>query len=108
MIGDSGEIVGRITLSGIVRWSFMSCSVGFWVTKEANGRGLATEAVAWILDVAFDDLGLHRVQAETLLHNAVSQAVLSRNDFERIGMAPRYLKIAGLWRDHVLFQRLDE
>jgi ribosomal-protein-alanine N-acetyltransferase len=32
--------------------------------------------------------------------------VLARVGFERIGFAPGYLKIAGQWQDHVLFQRL--
>lgn len=64
--------------------------------------------MARILNVAFDELGLHRVQAETLVYNAASQAVLSRNGFDWIGMAPEYLKIAGRWQDHILFQRLSD
>ena len=49
--------------------------------------------------VAFGELGLHRLQAETLLDNVASQKVLERNGFVRIGMAPTYLKIAGRWQD---------
>jgi ribosomal-protein-alanine N-acetyltransferase len=53
---------------------------------------------------ARDELGLHRLQAATLPHNEASQAVLTRVGFERIGFAPSYLKIAGEWQDHVMFQ----
>lgn len=60
-----------------------------------------------LLDVAFRDLGLHRVQAETLLHNVASQRVLARNGFVRYGTAPQYLRIAGRWQDHAMFQALD-
>jgi ribosomal-protein-alanine N-acetyltransferase len=104
ILDDSGRLAGRITLNGIVRGPFQSCSVGYWVGVTHTGRGLATAAVRDILGVAFGELGLHRVQAETLLHNVRSQRVLKRNGFVRIGMAPAYLNIAGRWQDHILYQ----
>ena len=72
-----------------------------------TGRGVATAAVAHVVAACARD-GLHRLQAGTLLHNAASQAVLQRNGFERIGVARRYLRIAGTWQDHVLLERLLE
>ena len=107
VILDSGRIAGRITLNGIVRGPFLSCSVGYWVAESANGRGLATAALQEMVGIAFTRLGLHRVQAETLLDNIGSQRVLERNGFERIGMAPAYLRIAGRWQDMILFQVLN-
>ena len=107
VLDDDREVVGRINLNNIVRGAFQSCSVGYWVTSAANGRGYATGAVAELLRTAFEDLGLHRVEAGTLLHNAASQRVLEKNGFTRFGLAPKYLKIAGRWQDHVLFQVLD-
>ena len=107
VIVDSGRIAGRITLNGIVRGPFLSCSVGYWVSQDANGRGLATAALREIIGIAFGRLRLHRIQAETLLHNTASQRVLARNGFERIGMAPAYLHIGGAWQDHILFQLLN-
>ena len=104
ILDDVGRVAGRITLSGIVRGPFQSCSVGYWVGVTVTGRGLATAAVRDVLAVAFDELGLHRVQAETVLHNVRSQRVLRRNGFRRIGMAPAYLNIAGRWQDHILYQ----
>jgi [ribosomal protein S5]-alanine N-acetyltransferase len=102
-----GSVVGRITLSGITGGAFQSCSVGYWVSAHANGQGLATAAVADIVRLAFEDLRLHRVQAETLPHNFASQRVLQRNGFVRFGMAPQYLHIAGRWQDHLMFQLLN-
>lgn len=106
VLDDDGDIAGGIRLNGIVRGPFESCSMGYWVDEQMGGRGLATSAVAAVLALAFGELGLHRVQAETLLDNARSQRVLAKNGFERIGMAPEFLRIAGEWRDHYLFQRL--
>ena len=107
VILDSGRIAGRITLNGIVRGPFLSCSVGYWVAQSANGRGLATAALREMVGIAFTRLALHRVQAETLLDNTGSQRVLERNGFQRIGLAPSYLRIAGRWQDMILFQVLN-
>ena len=104
ILDDSGRVVGRITLNEIVRGPFQSCSVGYWVSGTDNGRGLATAAVRDIVGVAFDELGLHRVQAGTLLDNVRSQRVLERNGFVRFGVAPKYLHIDGEWQDHALYQ----
>lgn len=108
VIVDSGQVVGRITLNNVVRRAFLSCSVGYWVAREVNGRGLATAAVGEMKRIAFDELGLHRVEAGTLVHNVASQRVLERNGFVRFGMAPEYLAIAGRWQDHYLFQVLND
>jgi ribosomal-protein-alanine N-acetyltransferase len=104
ILGDSGRVIGRITLSGIVRGCFQSCCLGYWVSAAENGRGFATAAVREIVRVAFEELGLHRVQAETLLHNVRSQRVLERNGFVRFGVAPAYLNIAGRWQDNAMYQ----
>jgi ribosomal-protein-alanine N-acetyltransferase len=104
ILDDTGRVVGRITLNGIVRGPFQSCSLGYWVGAADNGRGLATAAVRDIVQVAFDNLGLHRVEAATLLHNVRSQRVLERNGFVHFGVAPAYLNIAGAWQDHAIYQ----
>ena len=103
---SAGTIVGRATLSGLVRGPFQSANLGYWIDGELNGRGLATAVVGAVVAASRGELGLHRLQAATLRHNAASQRVLERNGFERIGSAPRYLKIAGRWQDHDLFQRI--
>ena len=103
-----GRIGGRITLNNVVRGAFQSCSLGYWVARDLNGKGVATAAVGHAVRHAFGALGLHRVEAGTLVHNTGSQRVLERNGFARYGLAPRYLRIAGRWQDHVLYQRLND
>ena len=108
IVDEADAILGRITLNGIVRGAFQSCSVGYWVSQAACGRGVATAAMTQVISVAFGELSLHRIQAETLPHNVASQKVLERTGFERIGMAPAYLKIAGRWQDFILFQLIND
>lgn len=108
IVDESAIVIGRITLNGIVRGAFQSCSVGYWVSQSAGGRGVATAALKQVISVAFGELGLHRIQGETLLDNIASQKVLERNGFVRIGMAPNYLKIAGRWQDLILYQLIND
>ena len=107
ILDASGAVRGQVTLYNIARRSLQSCGLGYWLDEAANGHGLATRAVAAMVDLAFGDLGLHRVEAGTLLHNVRSQAVLRRNGFVPYGVAPEYLRIAGRWQDHVLYQRIN-
>jgi len=103
-----GRPVGRINLNDVVRGAFQNAHLGYWIDEQHQGRGVATAAVRAVLSIAFGDLGLHRVQAGTLVHNHASRRVLAKNGFAEIGFAPRYIRIAGRWQDHVLHQRLSD
>lgn len=107
VIVEGDTVVGQLTLDNIVRGAFQNVYVGYWLAASATGRGLASAAVDQAVRHAFDDLGLHRVQADTLEQNTASQAVLTRCGFTAIGHAPQYLRIAGRWQDARLFQRIN-
>lgn len=98
------DLVGALNLNSIIRGAFQSASIGYWVSQDRNGEGIATAAVAAAKTVAFSALGLHRIQGETRLGNHASQRVLVKNGFVRYGVAPDYLKIAGRWQEHALYQ----
>lgn len=104
IVDDADELIGTLNLNSIIRGAFQSASIGYWVAQDRNGQGVATAAVAEAKDVAFGQLGLHRIQAETRPENHASQRVLLKNGFAQYGIAPNYLKIAGRWQTHVLFQ----
>lgn len=99
------EIVGRVVLNNVVRAVFCSAALGYWVDHEHLRRGLARALVEHACARA-RELGLHRVEAATLLHNVASQRVLLGAGFEHVGTARDYLFIAGRWQDHHLYQRL--
>ncbi|MDP3950681.1 GNAT family N-acetyltransferase [Microbacterium sp.] len=103
---DDGRILGVANINNVVRGAFHSADLGYWIDASLAGRGVMSRAVAIVIDYARAELELHRLQAGTLLDNAASQRVLLRNGFEQFGMAPKYLRIAGEWQDHLLFQRI--
>ena len=98
-------VVGRVNLNNIVRGVLQSGSVGYWVDQEHTRRGLASAAVEHACRQALV-MGMHRVDAGTMIANVASQQVLLRAGFEQYGTARRFLFIAGDWQDHHLYQRL--
>jgi ribosomal-protein-alanine N-acetyltransferase len=66
------------------------------------------EALAQVLDFAFGELGLHRLEANIQPGNARSIALVERLGFRKEGFSPRYLKIDGDWRDHERWAILAE
>jgi [ribosomal protein S5]-alanine N-acetyltransferase len=106
ILDDDGDLAGAIALENVVRGAAQSATVGYWVDRARNGGGLATGALDAVLDDAFGDLGLHRLQAPIRPENARSRRVVEKNGFERIGLARGYLLVDGAWRDHDLWQRL--
>lgn len=107
ILDTGGAVCGRINLNNIIRGAFQGASVGYWVSESQAGRGLASAAVADVVGIGFGELGLHRLEAATLLHNTPSQRVLTRNGFRPFAISEAYLKIAGRWQDHILFQLLN-
>jgi ribosomal-protein-alanine N-acetyltransferase len=102
----SNTLIGGITLSNVRRGSAQTASLGYWMGAPYAGRGHMREAVDTLVPVAFGALHLHRVEAATMLKNAASIRVLEACGFEREGLAYAYLKINGLWEDHLLYARV--
>lgn len=99
------QVIGSVHLSSVVRGAFQSCNLGYALDAGWQGRGLMHEALRAVIDEAFSPrLNLHRLQAAVRPENARSLAVLARLCFDDIGLARRYLFIAGDWRDHRLFE----
>jgi ribosomal-protein-alanine N-acetyltransferase len=102
-LNSTDELIGRISLSKIVRHSFQNGVCGYFCDRPHNGRGHTTEAVRLIVRFAFEELGLHRIEAGVMPHNIASIRVLEKAGFRREGLMIRYLKIDGAWRDHISF-----
>jgi ribosomal-protein-alanine N-acetyltransferase len=104
IVDAAGILVGTLNVTSIIRGAFQSASIGYWVSRDRNGEGFASAAVAAAKRIASERLRLHRLQAETLVDNEASQRVLIKNGFVQYGQAPEYLKIAGRWQENRLFQ----
>lgn len=93
-------IVGFFNLSQIARGSLQSAYLGYAAAKPYARNGYMKEGIQMVLRVAFLTLRLHRVEANIQPDNRASIALAKSAGFRREGFSPRYLKIAGRWRDH--------
>ncbi|MDR1214325.1 MAG: GNAT family N-acetyltransferase [Propionibacteriaceae bacterium] len=101
--GRPGPLIGQCTLSNIVYGSARFASIGYWIDQDWAGRGLVPAAVALTTDYAMTVMGLHRVEVCVRPENAASLRVVEKLGFRYEGVRPRYIHIAGAWRDHKCF-----
>ena len=101
--GADRALVGGITLANIRRGVAQTAAVGYWIGKPFTQRGYGSTSLAAVALFAFEEIRLHRLEAACMPANAASLCTLERGGFSREGLARRYLKINGVWEDHVLF-----
>ena len=94
------QIVGAININNIVRGSFLSASLGYYVGAEYQGTGYMQEGLELLLNYAFSTMGLHRLEANIQPENLRSQKLVERCGFIKEGFSPGFLFINGAWRDH--------
>lgn len=99
-LAPDGPIAGAVNLSNIVRGALHGCFVGWYGAAGHTGRGIMTAALRLMIRHAFEDLGLHRLEANIQPGNAASRRLAIRTGFRLEGYSPRYLRIDGEWRDH--------
>jgi ribosomal-protein-alanine N-acetyltransferase len=105
--GDD-NLIGGMSLSNVRRGVSQSASLGYWLGLPYVRRGYMRAAVAAVLHHGYDALRLNRVEAACLPWNERSIRVLEACGFTREGLARHYLKINGVWQDHLLYARLRD
>jgi len=105
---DPGTLIGSVSLSNIVRGAFHSCHVGYRLDARELNKGYMSEALERVVGIAFNDLGLHRLEANIMPRNAASLRIVEKAGFRSEGLAKKYLKINGKWEDHIHMTLLNE
>lgn len=103
-----GKLMGGITLSNVRRGVTQAGTIGYWMGEPFAGKGYMSEAVRLIIPFAFDTLRLHRIEAACIPTNARSIHLLEKAGFRREGLLRSYLKINGMWQDHLLFSLIED
>lgn len=101
-IDPEGPLLGHVNFSQIIRGGAQSCYLGYSLDRRCVGRGMMTEALKGAIPYVFEQLKLHRIQANYIPTNERSGRVLRQLGFVVEGYARDYLFIGGDWRDHVL------
>ena len=104
---ETHEIAGVINLNNIVRGSFLSASLGYYAAAPLAGQGYMAEGLNLVKAYAFEELGLHRIEANIQPDNRRSINLVRRCGFEREGASRAFLFIDGAWRDHERWAFVD-
>lgn len=108
VLRDTHEIAGVVSLSEIVRGLAQNAYLAYYAFQAHAGQGLMHEGVSLVLDHAFRELALHRLEANVQPANEASLGLIRRLGFRREGFSPKYLKIGGRWCDHERWAILSE
>ena len=82
---DPERVIGNVKLSNILYGNFCSAQLGYRLDKNEVNKGYMTEAVRKMLDIAFFEFNLHRVEASVIPTNEPSRCVLKKEGFRYIG-----------------------
>ena len=105
---SDGALTGAVNLNNVRRGVAQTASVGYWCGQAYTRQGLTLAGVRAVVRFAFHHLQLHRLEAACVPENTPSEHLLLKAGFEREGYARAYLKINGVWRDHLLFGQVRE
>lgn len=108
MIWQDKNLVGQITMGGVIYGALRGGHIGYWIDKNYAGRGYTTEAVKLMTAFGFDGLGLHRIEINIRPENASSIRVAEKAGYVFEGDRPGFLHIAGGWRDHKCFVKVND
>jgi len=101
------RVIGSVCFGSIVRGGFLSCFLGYRLDEKEICKGYMTEAVRRGAEVMFGEYGLHRIEANIIPRNTASLRVAEKAGFAPEGLARQYLKIHGVWEDHIHMVRLS-
>lgn len=104
----SEKVIGAISFSNIIYGAFQSCFLSYKLDKDELNKGYITEALKKTIDYIFKEIKLHRIEANIMPENKSSLKVVEKLGFINEGLARKYLKINGEWRDHIHMVLLNE
>jgi len=108
VIEVQGVVQGQLNVANIMYGSVSSAVIGYWVSPEVAGRGVAPTSVALVTDYLMNQVGLHRVEIDVRPENTASLRVIEKLGFRYEGIKQRYIHINGDWRDHYIFALTGE
>ena len=105
-IDGTGPHLGNVSIWFVSR-SFRTGEIGYWIHSGHTGHGAATEVTARMVQVAFDELSMHRVVLRIAVGNRGSERVAEKLGFTKEGVLREELEVHGTWLDHTVYSMLE-
>ncbi len=102
-----GRVIGQLYLT-IYSVENLGAEVGWVFHPDVHGKGYATEAATALFELAFGELGMHRVRAELDPLNAASIALCRRLGMREEAHYVKDVWLRGKWDDSGIYAILDE
>ncbi len=100
------KILGDVSITNILGGNAQSCKMGYKLDKDEVGRGYMAEAMQKMIKFVFDELDLQRIEINIMPENQKSIALAERLGFVHEGTVYSYLKINGIWEDHLRYSMI--
>lgn len=104
---ETGKVIGKCTL-----WQYSESNqraeVGYILNRQYWRLGLMSAALEVMINYAFSDLGLHRLEADTDSNNAASLALLEKLGFQREGLFRDRWYVNGQRQDSAMLGLLEQ
>ena len=103
-----GNLIGKISVFGIIGGNASFCTLGYKLDHDYQKSGYMHEALDATTEMLFRDLNMHRIEIYVLPRNEKSINVCEKLGFKREGIAEKYMRIRGVWEDHIRFVKIKE
>lgn len=100
VFNENNDLVGVFNLNEIVRGYFQNAYLGFYGVINFSNQGYMSAGLKLVVNKVFNDLKLHRIEANIQPSNEKSIFLVKSNRFRYEGFSPRYLKINNEWCGH--------
>ncbi len=104
---DTNKIIGNVCFSNIIMGNFKSSYMSYKLDENEINKGYITEAINKAVNIMFNDFGLHRIEVNIIPRNSRSLRIMEKLNFIEEGFSKTYLKINGVWEDHIHFAKYN-
>ena len=101
------QIIGTVSVQEIRRGSYQSCILGYKFDHRFWRQGYAKESLLKCIEIIFDEMKLHRIEAHVLPENIASKRLLLGLGFVPEGVKRQSVKFHGIWQDHEIYALLE-
>ncbi len=101
----NGKLAGMVGFHK-VDWLNHSTSIGYWLAEDCQGKGIMTSSCRCLLEYAFGNLGINRVEIRCAPENKRSRAIPERLGFKEEGTVRQAEWLYDHYVDHVIYGML--
>lgn len=97
-----GQIAGNISFNQI-DYKLSKVHIGYWLSQKYRGQGIITQCVNQLIEIAFDELQLNKIEIRVATANLASRAVPERLNFNLEGIITQAENVNGIIVDHAVY-----